>query len=91
MSRKIIGKSYLHMSSKLNDWYDTVEKAEISEILNFQNMVETNEEYIINYFINGDTNALVEGLNSKIKRFITSNNGTRDKDFFFFRLDNYYT
>ncbi len=90
MSRKNIGKSYLHMSSKLNDWYERVEKADISEMLNFQNMVETNEEYIMNYFIDGETNALAEGLNSKIQRFITSNNGTRDKEFFFFRLANYY-
>ena len=90
MSRKNIGKSYLHMSSKLNDWYENVEKADISEMLNFQNMVETNEEYIMNYFIDGETNALAEGLNSKIQRFITSNNGTRDKDFFFFRLNNYF-
>jgi len=90
MSRKNIGKSYLHMSSKLNNWYKKVEKADISEMLNFQTMVETNEEYIMNYFIDGETNALAEGLNSKIQRFITSNNGTRDKDFFFFRLDNYY-
>ena len=90
MSRKNIGKSYLHMSSKLNNWYENVEKADISEMLNFQTMVETNEEYIMNYFIDGETNALAEGLNSKIQRFITPNNGTRDKDFFFFRLDNYY-
>lgn len=91
MSRKNIGKSYLHMSSKLNDWYEKVEKAKISEMLNFQNMVETNEQYIMNYFIDGETNALAEGLNSKIQRFITSNNGTRDKEFFFFRLTNYYS
>ncbi|MCF6270404.1 MAG: transposase [Melioribacteraceae bacterium] len=90
MSRKNIGESYLHMSLRLNQWYENVEKADISEMSNFQNMVETNEEYIMNYFINGETNALAEGLNSKIQRFITSNNGTRDKDFFFFRLDNYY-
>lgn len=80
------------MSSKLNKWYENVEKtdisdiSDISEMLNFQNMVETNEQYIINYFIDGETNALAEGLNSKIQRFITSNNGNRDKVFFFFSL-----
>jgi len=51
------------MSSKLNKWYENVEKtdisdiSDISEMLNFQNMVETNEQYIINYFIDGETNA----------------------------------
>lgn len=33
---------------------------------------------------------LAEGINSKIQKFISSNNGTRDTDFFFFRLANYY-
>ena len=90
MSRKNIGKSYLHMNSKLNNWYEKVEKTDINEMLIFQSMVEINEQYIVNYFIDGETNALAEGLNSKIQRFITSNNGNRDKEFFFFRLHNYY-
>ena len=59
-------------------------------MLNFQAMVESNEGYIMNYFINGETNALAEGINSKIQKFIASNNETIDKDFFFFRLDKYY-
>ncbi len=53
-------------------------------------MVESNEDIIRNYFINGDTNALVEAINSKIHKLITSNNGNRDKDFFFFRISQSY-
>ncbi len=53
-------------------------------------MIESNEGDVVNYFINGETNALAEGINSKIQKFISSNQGTRDKDFFFFRLSNYY-
>ena len=90
MSKKNVGKSYLKINKQLHQWYEDVEKSEIDEMMNFQTMVEINEEYIMNYFIAGETNALAEGLNSKIQRFISSNNGTRDRDFFFFRLANYY-
>ncbi len=45
-------------------------------------MIESNEGYVVNYFIHGETNALAEGINSKIQKFISSNHGTRDKDFF---------
>ncbi len=30
-------------------------------------MIESNEGYVVNYFIHGETNALAEGNNSKIK------------------------
>jgi len=90
MSRDNIGKNYLLLNKRLYKWFEKVEESQISEMLNFQSMVEINEEYIMNYFIDGATNALAEGLNSKIQKFISSNNGTRDKDFFFFRLANYY-
>ena len=90
MSKKNIGKDYLWLNKRLIKWYEKVEESEISEMLNFQSMVESNEEYIMNYFICGETNALAEAINSKIQKFISSNNGNRDKDFFFFRLDNYF-
>jgi len=90
MSKKNIGKTYLWLNKQLIKWYEKVEDSQINEMLNFQSMVESNEEYIMNYFIDGETNALAEGINSKIQKFISSNNGTRDKDFFFFRLANYY-
>jgi len=90
MSKKNIGKNYLLLNKRLTKWYDKVENSGISEMLNFQSLVESNEDYIMNYFIEGETNALAEGINSKIQKFISSNNGTRDKDFFFFRLANYF-
>lgn len=89
-SKNNIGKDYLWLNKRLIKWYEKVEESEISEMLNFQSMVECNEEYIMNYFICGETNASAEAINSKIQKFISSNNGNRDKDFFFFRLDNYF-
>jgi transposase len=53
-------------------------------------MVESNEDIIRNYFISGESNAIAEAINSKIQKLITSNNGNRDRDFFFFRIAQFY-
>ena len=90
LSNKNIGKTFLEIDKELHQWYENVENADIEELLNFMAMVETNEDIIRNYFKAGDTNALAESINSKIQKFISSNRGTRDRDFFFFRLDKYY-
>ncbi len=90
ISKKNIGRHFLELDYQLHDWYESIENAGIDEMSNFKAMIESNEEYIINYFIKGETNALAEGINSKIQQFISSNKGTRDKDFFFFRLGNYF-
>ena len=91
MSKKNIGRQYLEIDKQLHLWYENVEDANIDEILNFKSLVESNEEYIVNYFIEGETNAMAEGINSKIQKFISSNQGTRDRDFFFFRLAKYFS
>lgn len=90
-SKKNIGKHYLEIDKVLHEWYESVEESGIDEMLNFKATVESNEQYIVNYFLKGETNALAEGINSKIQKFISSNQGTRDRDFFFFRLANYFT
>jgi transposase len=91
MSKKNIGRHYLQTDKELHQWYQDAEDADIDEILNFKAMVESNEEYVVNYFIRGETNALAEGINSKIQKFISSNQGTRDRDFFFFRIAKYFS
>ncbi len=74
-----------------HQWYENVEDAEIDEMFNFKTLIETNEQQIMNYFLKGETNAMAEGINSKIQRFISSNQGTRDRDFFFFKLGLYFS
>jgi len=91
ISKKNIGRHYLEIDKQLHYWYENVEDADIDEMLNFKSLIESNEEYIVNYFIKGETNALAEGINSKIQKFISSNQGTRDRDFFFFRLAKYFS
>ena len=80
----------LLLKPQLQDWYESVEKSDITELLNFKSTVESNEGIILNYFLKGYTNAKAENLNKQIQRFITSNQGTRNLDFFFFRLKLYF-
>ena len=75
--------------NQLNDWYNQVELAKVPEMLNFKALVQRNQGIILNYFINGDTNAKAEALNGTIKKIITRNVNTRNIDFAHFRLKNF--
>lgn len=90
-SRSNIGKSENMLLGQLHYWYALVEKTGIEELLNFKSLVERNQSYIMNYFNSGESNAMAEGINSRIQQFIHSNKGVRDKDFFFFRLAKFYS
>jgi transposase len=55
-------------------------------MLNFKSLIERNMLPILNYFRFGATNAIAENINSQIQRFIMINQGTGDREFFYFRL-----
>lgn len=76
---------------KLKAWYEKVSKADIEEMETFASTVSHHESEILNYFETGCTNAFAESLNSKIQRFVQSNQGTNDRDFFHFRLKGYFS
>ena len=86
-----IGKSKDDLLLKLQKWYKAVEDSEVTEMENFKSIVERNQGLIMNYFVKGETNAIAECINSKIQRFIASNQGTRGREFFYFRLGNYFS
>lgn len=75
----------------LYKWYDKVSEIEIDEIQNFAYTVQKHQGEILNYFEEGHTNAFAESLNSKIQRFIRSNYGVRNRDFFHFRMMKYFS
>lgn len=71
----------------LGNWIDTAENSPCSEIKNFRNLVVNHEERIMNYHRFGNkTNAIAESVNAKIKNAIRQNKGSRDIDFFHFRI-----
>jgi len=63
-------------------WYSEVEKENVLEMENFSSLVERNEGLVLNYFVNGDTNAIAEAMNSKIQQMITLNKGTKKQRIF---------
>lgn len=88
MKKSNVGCKMSVIKKKLREWFVKVEKMEIDEILNFKSMIERNLMVILNYFRFGATNAIAENINSRIQRFIMINQGTRDREFFYFRVAN---
>lgn len=54
-------------------------------------MIEKHHDDIINYFKEGQTNAKAENMNSKIQRFLANNFGIKDRDFFLYRVQGYFS
>jgi transposase len=85
------GKSIGTIKTQLEQWYQRVEKDDVSELMNFKNLVERNSGAILNYFITGTSNAIAESNNAKINNLLSQNRGARSLDFFYFRLKNFMT
>ena len=79
-------ESDFYLENQLLNWQFEAEQSKIKEVIHFQNLVKLNEEYILNYHKNLATNAIAESVNAKIQKAIRDNNGTRDIEFFHFRL-----
>jgi hypothetical protein len=90
LDKKNINKLHL-MDKQWNEWLFQIDEDNISEITSFAASVERHEEKIKNYLLTGKTNAAAENMNSKLQRFITANYGTRDIDFFLFRIAKYFS
>ena len=73
-------------TNELINWQFKAESIKIKEIPNFKKLVTMNEEYILNYHDGFETNAVAESVNAKIQNAIRQNRGTRDIDFFHYRL-----
>ena len=91
MKKENVGKDMATIRNKLRNWYQQVEQSDIDEMLNFKSMIERNSLVVLNYFRFGATNAIAECINSKIQRFVMINQGTRDREFFYFRVANYFS
>lgn len=87
-----VGNGKMQKARKsLNKWYRKLAGVDIPEIQNFVCTVKKHEPDILAYFSEGHTNAFAESLNNKIQRFVQSNYGIRDRDFFHFRLKQYFS
>jgi transposase len=91
MKKENVGRSISLIKEDLNAWMQKVEQDDVDEMLNFKSLIERNMLPVLNYFRFGATNAIAENINSQIQRFIMINQGTRDREFFYFRMKNYFT
>jgi transposase len=91
MKKENVGQCMIEIKEQLDKWKKQVELDDVDEMLNFKSLVERNQDYILNYLRFGATNAIAENINSQIQRFITINQGTRDREFFYFRIRKYFT
>ena len=79
---------------KKNQLMDIIKKfvqSGIEELKNIAFMLRRNSDQILNYFIAKETNAKAEALNQNLQRFINTNYGTRNIQFFLFRIKIYFT
>lgn len=81
----------IYLEKTLGDWLAKIENCTIKQFKFINKMVEKHETEIINYFEAGHTNAKAENLNAKIQRFIIGNYGLRNRNFFYYRLQVYFT
>lgn len=73
-------------TEKLEVWYEKVAACTLREIKSVRDTIKFYEDEILNYFIERQTNASAESLNSKIKYFRAQVKGVRDIPFFMYRL-----
>jgi transposase len=86
-----IGKNTGILLYELRRWKEKVKRVNIKEFLQVARMIENHQSEIIRYFEKGLTNAKAENLNGKIQRFIANNFGIRNRDFFIYRMQIYFS
>lgn len=76
--------------TKLAQWYNEVEHANIKSFNVIKRSIEHHYQYVLNFFDNRSTNASAESFNAKIKSFRNQFRGVRNVSFFLFRLTKIY-
>jgi hypothetical protein len=91
MKKENVGQNISLLTNKLQLWMQQVEQDGVDEMLNFKSLIERNMLPALNYFRFGAANARAVNINRQIQRFITINQGTRDREFFYFRMRKYFS
>lgn len=88
---KNVGKTLYIIEQNLEKILNQMTQSKIKPFKFIVKMFEKHWDEIISYFEHGYTNAKAENLNARIQRFLINNYGTRDKDFFFYRTQVYFS
>lgn len=86
-SKDDIGMDLGTKKFKLDNWIIKLKACKNDHISALATTIKRHSGQIINYFIEGYTNASAEALNRNIKRFIGVNYGIRELNYFYYRLD----
>ena len=71
-------------------WIEKAEQSNIKEMKAASQTIKNHLPGISHYFRNKSTNANIESFNSKLKLFRRNTRGVKEKNFFFFRILNYF-
>jgi len=72
------------------EWIGKVISSDLKELKAVAYSIDTHLPGIMAYFINKSTNANIESFNAKLKLFRQNTRGIKEKNFFIFRILNYF-
>lgn len=81
---------YKNIKYRFEDWIEKVESTSLKEMKVAAQTIKRHLGGILNYFVNGSTNAAIESFHAKLKLFRQRIRGVVDKSFFFFRIIQYF-
>ncbi len=81
---------YKNKKYRFQDWIEKVESTSLKEMKVAAQTIKRHLGGILNYFENGATNAAIESFHAKLKLFRQRIRGVIDKNFFFFRIIQYF-
>lgn len=81
---------YKNKNYRFEDWIEKVESTCLKEMKVAAQTIKRHLGGIVNYFANGATNAAIESFHAKLKLFRQRIRGVVDKNFFFFRIIQYF-
>lgn len=81
---------YKNIKYRFEDWIGKVESTSLKEMKVAAQTIKRHIGGILNYFVNGATNAAIESFHAKLKLFRQRIRGVVDKNFFFFRIIQYF-
>jgi len=81
---------YKNIKYRFEDWIKKVESTSLKEMKVAAQTIKRHLGGILNYFVNGSTNAAIESFHAKLKLFRQRIRGIVDKSFFFFRIIQYF-
>lgn len=77
--------------TRLAQWYDKVDKANLSSFSTVARTIESHYQTILNFFDRRSINASAESFNAKLNAFRRQLRGVRDINFFLYRVAKIYT